>query len=268
MQDKLQNEIHATAVIEDGAQLGEGVRVGPYCVVGGDVVLGDRVHLRSHVVVEGHTTLGDDCEVFPFASVGAPPQDRKYEGEPTKLIVGARTVIRECATLQPGTVASRGIGETRVGADCLLMAYVHVAHDCVVGDHVIIANASQLAGHVVIEDHVVFGGMTTVHQFVRVGTRAFTGARTHLVKDVPPYMMADGHPAHLFGLNKVGLERAGLDPQVIKALKDAYKAIFLRGAYAEGVQEASSSSVPEVERLARFLQASERGVTRPRNQRP
>ena len=259
--------IDGRAIVDTSAVIGENVTIGPWTLVGPGVEIGDNVHIASHVVLKGPTRVGAGVRIFQFATVGEDTPAFAFAGEETFLEIGENTVIREGVTIHRG-MAKGGIGRTEVGKNCLLMAYVHVAHDCVVGDNVIIANASQLAGHVEIEDHVVFGGMTTVHQFVRVGTRAFTGARTHLVKDVPPYMMADGHPAHLFGPNKVGLERAGLESETIRALKDAYKSIFMRGPYAEAVAAASSSHIPEVARLARFLQTSERGVTRPRNQRP
>jgi UDP-N-acetylglucosamine acyltransferase len=255
--------IHPTAIVDPAARLGAGVRVGPYAIVGPHVVLGDGVVLHPHAIVDGHTTLGDGVEVFPGAAVGLRPQDKKYDGAPTTLVVGPRTVIRECATLQPGTTG--GSGTTRVGSDALIMAYCHVAHDCVVGDGVIMANATQLAGHVTVEDFAILGGLTNVHQFCRVGTRVITGAATRVLMDVPPYMMADGHPAALHGLNKVGLERAGFSAEAAGALKKAYRRIFVRGPYAEGLAEIEGTLArehAEVERLCRFLRASTRGVTR------
>lgn len=258
------HHIHALAVVDPSARLGEGVRIGPFAVIGPDVVLEDGVVIHPHAVVDGHTTLQAGVEVFPQASVGLRPQDLKYDGAPTRLIVGPRTVIRECATLQPGSAEG---GVTRVGADCLIMAYCHVAHDCIVGDHVVMANATQIAGHCVIEDFVVLGGVTTVHQFVRIGTRAITGASARVIQDIPPYTMADGHPARLIGLNRVGLERAGLSPETRLALKRAFRALFLRGAYQDALRElegAPSESCAEVARLCRFLRTSERGVSRAR----
>lgn len=255
--------IHPTAIVDPGARLGAGVRIGPYAIVGANVVMGDGVVLHPHAIVDGHTTLGEGVEVFPGACVGLRPQDKKYEGSPTTLEIGARTVIRECATLQPGTVG--GLGKTVVGTDGLIMAYCHVAHDCVVGNGVIMANAVQLAGHVTVEDFVILGGLSNVHQFCRIGTRVITGAATRVMQDVPPYTMADGHPAVLHGLNKIGLERAKYPAETIAAIKKAYRRIFVRGPYAEGlldVEATLATEVPEVASFCRFLRTSARGVTR------
>jgi UDP-N-acetylglucosamine acyltransferase len=254
--------VHPSSVVDPAARLGRGVRIGPFCVVGPHVQLGDGVVVHSHATIDGHTTLGERVEVFPGAAVGLRPQDLKYDGSATRLVVGARTVIRECVTLQPGSLAG---ALTSVGADCLIMAYCHVAHDCVVGDRVIMANGAQLAGHTIVEDGCVIGGMTTVHQFVRIGTRAITGAASRVQQDVPPFTMADGHPARLFGLNTVGLKRAGFSPETRRALKRAYRALFLGGRYAEALRELEGSLAtehPEVDQLCRFLRASTRGVTR------
>lgn len=257
-------EVHPSAVVDPKAQLGEGVRVGPFCVVGPNAVLGDGVSLLSHAVVDGHTTLGAGVQIFPGASVGLAPQDLKYDGSPTRLEVGAKTVVRECATLHLGSVGGRATGVTKVGEGCLIMAYCHVAHDCEVGDRVILANGVQLAGHVTVEDHAILGGLTNVHQFCRIGTRAFTGAATRINQDVPPFMMADGHPARMVGLNKLGLERGGLSPETIKALSRAYRRIFLGASFQESVREVGEElgHIAEVRRLVEFLSSSERGVTR------
>lgn len=257
--------VHPTAIVDSGAELGSDVTVGPYAIIGKNVKIGARSIIHPHAVIDGHTTLGAECEVFPSAAVGLKPQDKKYDGSPTRLVIGDRTVIRECATLQPGTSGGRGNGVTTVGAGCLLMAYTHVAHDCVVGDGVIMANAAQLAGHVTVEDFVIVGGVTTVHQFTRIGTRAITGASARVAQDVPPYTMADGHPARLFGLNLVGLKRAGFSKETIAALKRAYKEIFVRGPYSDAraaLAETLGREVPEVARLLEFLSSTERGVTR------
>lgn len=258
--------IHPSALVHPEARLGVGVQVGAFSVVGQHARLGDGVKLHSHVVVDGHTTLHEGVEVYPFAAVGLRPQDKKYDGSVTTLEVGARTVIRESATLQPGSIGP-GCGETKVGSDCLLMAYTHVAHDCVVGSGVIMANATQIAGHCTIEDYAILGGVTTVHQFVRVGTRAITGASSRVQQDIPPFTMADGHPAGLVGLNGVGLERAGFSPEARAALKRAFRALFLRGPYAEALDELEGGLAlehPEVATLCRFLRGSERGVMRAR----
>lgn len=259
-----ETQVHPSAVVDAKAKLGVGVRVGPFSVIGPNVILEDGAVIHSHAVIDGYTTLGPNVEVFPHTAVGLPPQDKKYDGSPTKLIVGARTVIRECATLQPGSVGP-DCGVTEIGEDCLIMAYCHVAHDCRIGNGVIMANATQVAGHCLVEDFAILGGVTTVHQFVRIGTRAITGASTRVQMDVPPYTTADGHPAALYGLNKVGLERAGFSVEAVGALKRAYKALFLRGRYAEALDELEQGPAlehPEVARLCEFLRASKRGVTR------
>ncbi len=261
-----ETRVHPTAIVHERAELGAGVDVGPYAIVGEHVRIGDGTRIHSHTVLDGHTTLGDRCEVYPHACVGLAPQDKKYDGSPTRLTIGPRTVIRESATLQPGSVGE-GCGLTEVGADCLIMAYCHVAHDCRIGDSVIMANATQVAGHCVVEDFAILGGVTTIHQFVRIGTRAITGASTRVQMDIPPYVMADGHPAALFGLNTVGLDRAGFSDASKRALKEAYKALFLRGRYAEALaelEEGPAQAVSEVAHLCRFLRASTRGVTRAR----
>lgn len=257
-------QAHPTAIVEPGARLGDGVTVGPYAVIGADVEMGPGSVVHPHAVLGGHTTLGAGVEVFPFASVGLRPQDRKYDGSPTRLVIGDRTVIRECVTIQPGT-SGAGCGVTRIGAGCLIMAYSHVAHDCTIGDDVVIANATQIAGHCTIEDHVILGGATTVHQFVRVGARAITGAASRLQQDVPPFMLADGHPARLFGLNTVGLKRAKLPPETLLALKRAYRELFLRDRYREALGELEAGPArqyAEVAALCRFIRGSERGVMR------
>lgn len=261
-----ETKIHTLAVVDPKAQLGEGVEIGPFSIVGPDVRIGDGAKVHSHAVIDGYTTLGAGVQVFPQAAVGLPPQDLKFDGSKTTLEVGDRTVIRECATLQPGSIGE-GCGETKVGADCLIMAYCHIAHDCIIGDRVIMANATQVAGHCTIEDAVILGGVTTVHQFVRIGTRAFTGAATRVVMDIPPYTTADGHPARLVGLNSVGLEREGIPEPARRAIKKAYRAIFLRGPFQDAITEIEGSLAQEhehVARFCRFLRASERGVTRAR----
>jgi UDP-N-acetylglucosamine acyltransferase len=256
--------IHPTAVVDPEAQLGVGVNVGPYAILGPNVQIGDRVTIHPHALVDGHTQIGVEAQIFPFAAVGLRPQDLKYDGSPTKLLIGDRTVIREFTTLQPGTLG-RGTGVTKIGDDCLIMAYCHVAHDCEVGNRVIMVNASQLGGHVIVEDFVTLGGVTTVHQFTRIGTRAITGASTRVVMDVPPYTTADGHPAQLHGLNTVGLKRAGIAEPTRRALKRAYRALFREDRYKEALPELEQTlakEFPEVDHLCQFLRASTRGVTR------
>src|SRR5262245_12743473 len=262
----MSGEIHTTAIIDRGAELGRDVRVGPYAVIGRNVKIGDRAVIHPHAVIDGHTTLGAEVEIFPGAAVGLKPQDKKYDGSPTRLVVGDKTIIRECVTLQPGTNgAQHSLGVTTIGAGCLIMAYCHVAHDCVVGDGVIMANATQIAGHCTIEDFATLGGVTTVHQFVRIGTRAITGASARVQQDVPPFMTADGHPARLYGLNVIGLKRGGFSKAAMLALKRAYKELFLRGRYSEAraeLAETLGNEHPEVARLLAFVASSKRGVMR------
>ena len=254
--------IHPLAVVQPGAELGADVTVGPFCQVGSNVRLGDRTVLRSHVNVEGHTTLGAGCEIWPFANVGGKTQDLKYKGGAPRLVVGDNTVIRESATLNCATFDG---GETRVGSKCLIMAYCHIAHDCIVGDRVIMANNATLAGHIVIEDDVILGGLTGVHQFVRIGRMSILGGFTKAVKDVPPYMMADGDPLKIYGLNKVGLERHGISAEAQQALKEAYKIVFrtdLTTAKALERIEAELAPLPEIRNFVDFIRKSERGISK------
>jgi UDP-N-acetylglucosamine acyltransferase len=261
---RAETEVHASAVVHPEARVSSGVKIGPFAVIGANVVIGEGAIVHPHAVIDGYTTLGKNVEVFPNACVGLRPQDRKYDGSPTRLVIGDRTVIRECVTLQPGT-SGDGCGVTSIGEDCLIMAYAHVAHDCAIGRNVVIANATQIAGHCTIEDHVILGGVTTVHQFIRVGTRAITGASSRVQQDIPPFMLADGHPARLFGLNSVGLKRAHFSKEALAALKRAYKELFVRGRYTEALAELERGLAlehPEIDRLCRFLRQSKRGVMR------
>ena len=217
-------EIHATAVVEPGARLGDGVRIGPYCVVGPEAALGDGVELLSHVVVAGDTEIGAGAKVWPFASLGHQPQDLKYRGERTRLEIGPRCMIREHVTMNPGT--GQGGGLTRVGAGVLAMVGAHVAHDCRVGDGVILANNATLAGHVEVGDGAILGGLSAVHQFVRIGRGAMVGGMTGVEKDVIPYGSVMGDRARLAGLNFVGLKRRGASREALHAIRAAYREIF------------------------------------------
>lgn len=252
------------AVVHGSAEVGEGSEIGPFAVVGPHVRLGRGVSVGAHALVEGRTVLGDGCRVFPFASVGTVPQDLKYRGEPTRLEVGPRTVVREFATVNLGTEG--GGGCTRVGADCLLMAYSHVAHDCRLGDHVILANAATLAGHVTVEDWATVGGLTAVHQFVRVGEHAFVGGCSAVVMDVPPFVSASGNRAKLYGLNVTGLRRRGFGEETVADLRRAYRDVFQSGdVLAQALERVRGSpgyGRPEVQRFVEFIAASARGVTR------
>jgi UDP-N-acetylglucosamine acyltransferase len=260
-------QVHPTAVVGSNARIGSNVKIGPYSVVGDDAVLHDGVELLSHVVVAGRTEIGAGTRIFPFASIGHQPQDLKYAGEPSRLVIGERCVIRENVTINPGTEA--GGMETRVGNDCLLMASSHVAHDCKVGNNVVIANYVGLAGHSVIGDYVAFGGMCAVHQFVRIGSHAFIGAQSMIDADVIPYGMAVGNRAKLAGLNLVGLKRRKFDREAIHTLRAAYRMIFSsEGTLRERVEDAATmfQNEPLVQDVVRFVAASsDRPLCMPRN---
>ena len=219
--------VHPTALIEPGAEIASGARVGPYCHVGARVMLANDVELISHVVVAGRTTIGEGTRVFPFASIGHQPQDLKYRGEDSTLVIGRRNIIREYVTMNPGTTGGGMV--TRVGDDCAFMAGAHVAHDCTVGNHVIMTNNATLAGHVTLGDYVIMSGLSAVHQFVRVGQHAFVGGMTGVERDVIPYGMVMGDRARLIGLNMVGLQRRGFSREDVQALRTTYQMLFENG---------------------------------------
>ena len=230
------SEIHPTAIVDPGASLGEAVSIGPYCCVGADVSLEDGVKLHAHVVVDGRTTVGPNTHVFPFASVGQPPQDMKYKGEPSELRIGANNIVREHVTMSPGTEGGGMI--TEVGNNCLLMVGTHIAHDCLIGNHVIFANNTTLGGHVVVEDYAFLGGLSAVHQFVRIGRHAMVGGMSGVEQDVIPYGSVMGNRARLAGLNVVGLKRRGFSRSEIAALRKAYRLLFAEeGEMAERLQD-------------------------------
>jgi UDP-N-acetylglucosamine acyltransferase len=217
-------QIHPSSVIEPGAQLADDVRVGPFCYVGPHVRIGAGTHLVSHVAVHGHTTLGKGNRLWSGAVLGAEPQDLKYKGEPAQLIVGDDNDLRECVTIHIGT--ENGGGVTTVGSSNLIMAYVHVGHDCYVGNHCIIANAVQLAGHIHILDHANIGGATAIHHYVTIGQYSFVGGMTRIVHDVPPFMLVEGNPSRVRGINQIGLARHRFSPESIDRLKDAFRRLY------------------------------------------
>lgn len=232
-------EIHPTAIVESGAKLGERVRIGPYCAVGANVELGDGVELVSHVVVAGHTTIGSETKVYPFASLGHPPQDLKYKGELVRLLIGQNCIIREHVTMNPGT--SGGGSITRVGDNGLFMVGIHVAHDCQVGNHVIMANSATLGGHVHVGDFAFLGGLSAVHQFVRIGPHAMIGGMSGVEADVIPFGLVMGDRARLSGLNMVGLKRRGFSRKEIHELRTAYRLLFAQeGTMAERLEDVAS----------------------------
>ncbi len=256
--------IHPTAIIASGAQIPDSCVIGPFSTVGADVVLGERCELVSHVVLDGHTSIGDDTRVFSFACLGIAPQDLKYAGEPTRLTIGARTVIRESVTISRGTAG--GGGETTVGDDCLIMAYTHIGHDSHIGNGCILANAATLAGHVIVEDFASVGALCPVHQFCRIGRYSYIGGGTTITQDVLPYSLTSiERNNHAYGLNKVGLERRGFTPEQLRQLRHAYrllKASKLNTSEAVAAIRATLADQPaeHVQYLADFIAASERGV--------
>lgn len=262
-----QAHIHPTAIIEAGAELAEDVTVGPYSVIGAHVRIGRGSSVGSHTVIEGHTTIGEDNRIAHYASLGGAPQDMKYRGEPTQLIIGDRNTIREFTTLHTGTVQDEGI--TRIGNDNWIMAYVHIAHDCRVGSHTIFSSNAQIAGHVKVDDWAIIGAMSGVHQFVRIGQHAMLGGASALVQDIPPFVLAAGDKAVPHGINVEGLRRRGFTPDDIAALRQAYKLLYKSGlTFEEAKQElvklaAQNDSVGKhVKNFGEFIAASTRGVIR------
>jgi UDP-N-acetylglucosamine acyltransferase len=256
-------KIHETAVVDRNAELDKDVEIGPYSIVGAGVKIGKGTRVKAHVVIEGRTSLGEDNVVFQFASLGSIPQDLKYKGEASELIVGHRNIIREYVSLNPGTAGGGMV--TRVGDDNLLMMHCHIAHDCILGNCNIIANGATLGGHVVIEDHVIVGGLVGVHQFVRIGTGAILGAGAMVSKDVPPFCNATGDRARLHGLNIEGLRRRGFERARIDALRQAYRIIFKSKLKVKDALEKVRREVApfsEIENLVSFIANSQRGVCR------
>jgi UDP-N-acetylglucosamine acyltransferase len=255
--------IHPTALVAPEAELAADVEVGPYALIGARVRIGAGSVVGAHAVIEGNTEIGSHNRIYPFASVGLEPQDLKYDGEDSRLIIGDHNCIREFVTLNSGTEA--GGMETRLGDDNLLMNYVHVAHDCRVGDHNVIANGVQLGGHVTIESFTVLGALSGLHQFVKVGESAIVGAGSMVSQDVPPFCNATGDRARLRGLNTLGLKRRGLSAEAMHALKRAYRIMFQSGlkmAEAAARIRQEQLGAPEVERFVEFVERSERGVCR------
>jgi UDP-N-acetylglucosamine acyltransferase len=259
--------VHPTALIEAGAQLAADVEIGAYSIVGPNVSIGTGTTVGPHTVLQGHTSIGRNNRIHAFCSIGGPPQDKKYAGEPTRLEIGDGNMIREYCTMNTGTVQDTGV--TRVGSNNWLMAYVHIAHDCVVGDNTIFANNAQLAGHVIVGDWVILGGMTGVHQFVKIGAHAMTAGGTILVQDVPPYVMAAGNPSAARGMNVEGLRRRGFSAEALTALRRAYKTIYRDGLGLTDAMAQLESQIAETPEQAHYLQpflqfmrGSERGILR------
>jgi len=255
--------IHKQAIIEEGAIIGQNVKIGPWTYISKNVEIGDNCEISSHVVINGPTKIGKNNRVFQFASIGEDCQDLKYAGEPTELIIGDNNIFRECATIHRGTIQDNSL--TKIGSNNLFMAYSHVAHDCIVGNNCILANSASIAGHVHVGDYAILGGMCGVHQFCHIGAHSFISANALVLKDVPPYVMASGQPTKPYGLNSEGLKRRGFDKDVILNIKRAYKEVYRKGL---SVDEALSSintlasNIPEIKVFSDFIESSSRGIIR------
>ena len=259
-------EIHPTAIVAPGAKVAEDVVIGPYCVIGEQVSLAQGVRLKSHVAIDGRTTIGERTRIFPFASIGFEPQDLKYNGEASSLVIGRDNTIREHVTINPGTEGGGML--TRIGDHCLLMVGAHVAHDCQLGDHVVMANNATLAGHVVVEDHALLGGLSAVHQFVRIGRHAMIGGMSGVERDVIPYGQVMGDRARLQGLNIIGMQRRGFSREDIQGLRSAYQLLFsAAGTLTERVNEAAErfGGIGPVCDIIAFIRAdSSRAICQPK----
>jgi UDP-N-acetylglucosamine acyltransferase len=261
------SKIHPTAIVETGAELADDVEIGPYSIVGAHVVIGAGTVVGSHSVIEGHTTLGAANRIGHYASIGGRPQDMKYQGEPTRLVIGDRNTIREFTTIHTGTIQDGGV--TTVGDDNWIMAYVHVAHDCRVGSHVILSNNAQMAGHVTVGDWAIVGAMSGVHQFVKIGDHAMLGGASAVVQDVPPFVMAAGNKAEPHGINVEGLRRRGFSADSISALRTAYRLLYKNGLSLEDAKaqlaelaSAGGDGDEHVRKLIAFIETSQRGIIR------
>ncbi|PKN17933.1 MAG: acyl-[acyl-carrier-protein]--UDP-N-acetylglucosamine O-acyltransferase [Deltaproteobacteria bacterium HGW-Deltaproteobacteria-6] len=256
-------KIHPTAIIAPDAQIEEGVEIGPYAVIGSDVKIGKNTIIGPHAVIEDYTHIGEGCRIYQFASIGAAPQDLKFGGEKTRVIIGNHNTIREFVTIHRGTAAD--IGMTFIGNHNLIMAYCHIAHNCKLGNNIVLANAATLAGHIHVEDFAIIGGLTGVHQFSRIGAHCIIGGASAVPKDVPPYTMSSGNRIKLYGLNLIGLKRRKFPEKSIKALKEAYRIIFRSGMLlAEALKkaEAEVEDCPEVRYFINFIRESKRGISR------
>jgi len=255
-------DFHPTAIVHPWAKIGRGVKIGPYCVIGEDVVIGEGCVLGPNVVIEGHTTIGAGNIFSHGVTIGGPPQDLKYRGQRTHVLIGDENTLREFVTVNRG---SGDDGTTRIGSRCFIMAYAHVAHDCTVGDDVIFANAVNLAGHVRVDDFANIGGVTPIHQFVSIGKYAFVGGASRIEKDIPPFVKAAGSPARVYGINSVGLERRGFSAEKRAMIKRMYNLLYRSGLNVSQVVDALKNGDfedPERKTLVDFLEAAERGITK------
>lgn len=257
------NQIHSSAIVSPGARIGNGCYIGPYVTIGDNVELGNGVHIDSHCVIDGRTRIGDETHIYPFVSIGLPPQDLKFAGEDTETAIGRRNRIREFVTIHRGTTGGGGI--TRTGDDCFLMAQTHIAHDCLIGNNVIMANAATLAGHVIVQDSANIGAYSGVHQFCRVGREAYVGGYSVVVKDALPFALTVGNHAKCYGLNKVGMRRRGYSRETMDALHHAFHLLLtakLNTSQAVERIRAEIKNVPEIDELVTFIESSQRGVVK------
>ena len=259
-------DIHQTAIIQDGAEIEEDVVIGPYCIVSSQARVRKGSRLYNNVSLDGKVDIGESCTIFPFASIGLPPQDLKYNNEPTEVVIGDRNIIREYTTIHRASVG--GNGTTRIGSDNFIMAYAHIAHDCLIGNKIIMANVANLAGHVLVEDNAVLGGLIAVHQFVRIGAYAMIGGFSGVAQDVPPYMIAAGSRVKLHGLNVVGLKRNGFSSEAITDLRKAYKILFRNNKTLKDAVKRVQEELPYTEEIAsllEFINLNRRGICRAAN---
>jgi len=255
--------IHPTAVVSHKARIEEGVEIGPYSIIDSDVRIGKNTIIGPHVVIKAHTDIGEGCRFFQFSSIGEVPQDLKFKGEETKVIIGNHNTIREFVTIHRATTEATGV--TIIGDHNLIMAYCHVAHNCKLGNHIVMANAANLGGHVHVEDFAIISGLTGIHQFTRIGTHCIIGGASAVNKDIPPFVTASGNFAKLYGLNLIGLKRRGFKEETIMALKEAYKIIFRSSLLLSDALERVGreiDDIPEVRHLIDFIRNSERGICR------
>lgn len=256
-------KIHPTAIIAPDAELAEGVEIGPYTVIGPDVHIGKNTIISPHVVIEAHTDIGEGCRIFQFASIGVQPQDLKFRGEATRVVIGNYNTIREFVTIHRATMSD--IGVTIMGDHNLIMAYCHIAHNCKLGHHIIMVNAANLAGHIHVEDYAIIGGLTGVHQFTRIGAHCIIGGASAISKDVAPYLLVSGNRAKTHGLNLIGLKRRGFKEDTIRSLKEAYRLIFRSALLLHTALEKVRNEVedcPEVRHFVEFIEQSKRGICR------
>ncbi|NQV19145.1 MAG: acyl-ACP--UDP-N-acetylglucosamine O-acyltransferase [Armatimonadetes bacterium] len=255
-------KIHPSAIVNPKAEIGENIEIGPFCIIGPNVIIGDNCTLFSNVIIDGNTTIGSGNKFFHSAVIGTIPQDLKYKGEPTRLIIGDNNTFREFATVNLSATMDE---PTRIGDNCLLMAYSHIAHNCRLGSNLIIANAVNFAGHIHVEDFVIIGGMSAIHQFVKIGKYAFIGGKSGLKKDVPPFTRGEGFPYRVIGLNSIGMQRKGFSDQQIAAIKKVYKIFYNSGLNtSQALEKVSEISelTDEQELFVDFIKNSERGINK------